>query len=211
MFFFSDIMAGEVWKVFIPCDLFSQSDCFLLGHVSTKDQSVYITASSQNVCDIQSSLLNLVGVWKTHPRFAQKPLEYPKPVWINVWTDLNQNLQCSIFIDQSKVPCTGLTYNPNALLQSSVLTHNCENMRKATDNVTSLVNVLSSIPVYKETGVVRYFGPRQVKTGILDYVVWLFLWAISVTYLPFKWLLVGRFVQDQILHFIFLFVLAVIN
>ena len=190
-------MAAEIWKVFIPCDLLTQSDCFLLGHVSTTDQSVYITASSQKVSDLQSSLLSLVGQWKSLSSYNLRPSKQLKSVWINVWTDLNQNLQCSIFIDQSKVPCTGITYRPKDLLQSSVLTHKCESVRLVTDNVTSLVNVLSSIPVYREKGVEQYFGPQQVKTGVLDYLIWLFLCAISVTYLPFRWLLVGRWVLEN--------------
>ena len=185
-------MAAEVWKVFIPCDLLTHSDCFLLGHVSITDQSIYITASSQKVSDLQSSLLSLVGQWKSLSTYNLRPLKHSKPAWVNIWTDLNQNLQCSIFIDQSKVPCTGITYRQNDLLQSSILTHKCEAVQKETDSITSLVKVLSSIPVYRETGVERYFGPQQVRTGVLDYLVCLFLCAISVTYLPFRWLLVGR-------------------
>lgn len=183
-------MNSEVWKVFIPCDLLIQSDCFLLGQVSNRNQSVYITASSQQVPDVQSALLNLVGVWKRDSRTSQRQIRHTKPVWTSVWIDHNQRVHCSIVIDHSEVSCTGIIYNPQDLLQSSVLMHNCETTRSKADNITSLVHVLSSIPVYKETPVVRYFGTQQAKTSVVDYFVRLIVWITASIYLPFRWLTV---------------------
>lgn len=202
-------MAAEVWKVFIPHDLLIQPDCFLIGHVSLNNQSVYITASCQDVAEVQSSSSDFLGLWRNNTKFEQNQINSSSSVWIKVWTDLNQTVCCSVFIDRSKVSCTCIIYNPKDLLQSSVLTHGLDSVQTEEDNISSLISVLNSTAVSTDLDqslVVEYFGSHHEGRSALDNVVWFMLWTIASIYLPFKWLSLRGFsgrnesIWDKLLH-----------
>ena len=194
--FILEKMAAEVWKVFVPYDLLIQSDSFLLGHVSLKNQSVYITASCQQVSEAQNSLLEFVGVWKNEVTLEQNQSYSSRPAWINLWTDPNQTVHCSVLIDKSKVSCTSIIYNPKDLLNSSVLTHRLDTSRYKVDegnNTMTLISVLKSTPSSKgmvHEPAVLYYGPQEDKRSVLDYLACFILWNFIGIYEPFRWLLV---------------------
>ena len=209
-------MAAEVWKVFVPCDLFIQPDCFLLGHVSQTNQSVYITASCQNVAEVHSSPLDFLGVWRCRTSLEQNQTINSSSVWTKVWTDINQNVHCSVFIYKSKIPCTCILFNPKDLLQSSVLTHaldpcefkenNTSSERNSSsserDNISSLISVLQSTNVsrdLKKPVVIEYFRSHEEGKSILDYVIWFLLWTVASIYLPFRWLSGRRYALSDFL------------
>lgn len=185
------MMAAKIWKVFIPRNLFIQADGFLLGHVSLTNQSVYITASCQGIAQVKSSSLEFLGLWRNNTNFKRNQINSPKSVWLKVWTDLNQNVHCTVFVDSCKVSCTSVIYNPKDLLQSSVLTHDQCSVKAEKDNIGSLIHVLTKTSTsadLNQSHVMNYFGTCQENKNVLNYVVWVILWTVARIYLPFKWL-----------------------
>ena len=188
-------MDAEVWKVFVPCDLLIQSeDSFLLGHVSCNHQSIYITASCEDVSEVQNSSLELIGQWKNEISSKQNQINCSKSAWINLWTDLHQSVHCSVFIDKSKVSCTIIIYNPKDLLNSSVLTRHVDHFRGEGDSTVCLVNILKSVQVLdsgEHESAVLYYGNQPDNRNILGYIVCFLLWNFIHIYTPFRWLLIS--------------------
>lgn len=185
------MMAVEMWKVYIPYELFIQPESFLLGHVNTNNKSVYITAAS---CDISvpnpvSEQLNLLGKW-TESNFAHKPVSRKNSVWINLSKNENVDIVCDAYENGVSKRCICIIYKPTEILKSAVLRQRSESLLETSDNIVSLVKALrASEHVFSdfeahEGSTVFCWRPKQ--SALLDHGLKMLLMLLYAIHFPFR-------------------------
>lgn len=182
----------EIWKVFAPHDLFSQSDAYLFGHITIINRSVYIAASHQNPT-LKIPGLELIGHWSKEKKHeAGKSRNTKQGHWTCVWQDENGDTCCEVSDCGQTKQCTFLIYNPSELVQSEILKQKVDDS-KNDDNITSLVRTLHNTNLClgeyeirdKVTDEVRVYTRVQRQSRISRYVMMCVMFLESLVYLPF--------------------------
>jgi hypothetical protein len=136
----------QIWKVFVPCDVLSQPESYLIGHVKKETQSVYITASS---CDASAANQlpehQLIGYWYGEGEDVSKNrTDTMLEQWINIWKDKSAIVHCEGISHRTACQCTVFIYRPSDLLESEILKKTVVESSEQNDSITSLVRILHS-------------------------------------------------------------------
>ncbi|XP_045213824.2 phosphatidylinositol N-acetylglucosaminyltransferase subunit Q-like isoform X2 [Mercenaria mercenaria] len=184
--------SNHIWKVFAPYDVFSQPEAYLIGHVTTDSQSIYITASSHDVSAAnQLPDMQLIGYWS---RFKNRISKRRSPVkleqWISVWKDENADIHCEVINDAETFQCTLLIYNPSDVFKSEILKQKNVDACEQNDNITSLVRILhatnSNLCDLEVTEGITVYTSASKRHGINQLVVWFLMFMVNFIYLPFR-------------------------
>jgi len=191
MYLFSGKMSGEVWKVYIPHQVFLDDHADLFGHYNNQDHSIYVTSAAKSSLHVerQGSLQpHVVGCWSKHGTHTVGPVK-KSPVYVSVEFNLNANIVCRCYRLGEEVFCTCVVYNPSDILQSKVLSQRILYTASGDfDKVTCLVKELTNRNTkeshYSLDHGATFYSERKDKIKISKIVTVLhtLLWFL---YLPF--------------------------
>lgn len=186
-------MSCEVWKVFAPYELFNEPTSYLIGHVVTDNQSVYITASSHDTATANQlpSDLQVLGYWSRdeNGNTSEKP-HGKQEHWIKVWLDNGADIRCSVFEKRDSCLCTLIIYSPLDMLQSEMLKQRLEESSQQYDNITSLVRILhitnSCLSDYEVKDGVTMYTRLTNQSITRQTITWFFMLIVTLIYIPFR-------------------------
>ena len=186
---FSEIMmATEVLKVYVPHELFVQSESFLYGHVNNNSHSVYITAAScdSSLTHHDSVQMIKLGKW-TYSKLATAPSDC---LWVSIYRNTDIDIVCDLYDKGRLLQCICIIYNPLELLKTCVHRQRAETSINTYTNIVCLINALKeseNLFSQCQTGEnVVPFCWKQHNSTVFSKVFNILLAMLYYIYLPFK-------------------------